>query len=75
MGVNNLIVHISITVYDEFSKLISETQDWQTSWLTNLLLELISDSFDKSGSYYFVKLLEHPCCALFCSFIQQTYNN
>ena len=75
MGVNNLIVHISITVYDEFSKLISETQDWQTSWLTNLLLELISDSFDKSGSYYFVKLLEHPYCALFCSFIQQTYNN
>ena len=45
--------------------------------LVNILifLKLISDSFDKSGSYYFVKLLEHPYCALFCSFIQQTYTN
>ena len=51
--------------------------NFRNTILVNILtlFKLISDSFDKSGSYYFVKLMEHPCRALFCSFIQKTYNN
>ena len=39
-----------------------------------ILLYLKEENID-TGPYYFVKLLEHPYCALFRSFIQQTYNN
>ena len=38
------------------------------------LLHLKEENID-IGPYYFAKLLEHPYCALFFSFIQQTCNN